>query len=155
MENLKKSIYKTSFSRKQVLTTTALILLLTFSALVVGMQSFIVQAAKDADIQSYAFIAVTPNPVGKDQTLLILAWVADPLPSATAGIGQFRTGYKVTIQRPDNQIETRTGLKPDYLGGAVFAYTPTEVGQYNFTFTYPSETIYYQWDNVNNKPLNP
>ena len=155
MEKLQKSINRASFSRKQALTTTALILLLTFTAIVTGIQSFTVQAAKDADQQSYSFIAVTPNPVGQNQPLLILAWVADPLPSASTGIGQFRTGYKVTIQRPDSQVETKTGLKPDYLGGAVFTYTPTMVGDYNFTFTYPSETIYYQWDNVNNKPLNP
>ena len=153
MENLKKSINKARFSRKQALTTTALILLL--ASIVAGASSFTVQAAKDVDQQSYSFIAVTPNPVGKDQTLLILAWVADPLPSASTGIGQFRTGYKVTIARPDGQVETKTGLKPDYLGGAVFTYIPTLVGDYNFTFTYPSETIYYQWDNVNNKPLNP
>ncbi|HKZ88245.1 MAG TPA: hypothetical protein VJ066_03680 [Candidatus Bathyarchaeia archaeon] len=154
MENIKRSVFSTKFAKKQTLTAITLILLLTFTALVAGMQSLTVQAAKDADIQSYSFLAVAPNPVGVNQPVLVNYWVADPLPSATEGIGQFRSGYKVTITKPDNTTETRGG-NPDYLGGAHFSYTPTMLGQYTFHFVYPSETIYYQWDNINNKPLNP
>lgn len=154
MENPKKRNNDTKFSKKQTLTTMSMILLLTFTALVAGIQSFTVQAAKDADIQSYAFIVVAPNPIGVNQPALVNYWIADPLPSASTGIGQFRTGYKVTITDPNGQNTTKGG-SPDYLGGAHFSFTPTMVGSYTFLFQYPSETIYYEWDNVNNKPLNP
>lgn len=154
MENSKK-FNTTKFSKKQTLTTMSMILLLTLSALVAGMQFLTVQAAKDADIQSYSFIVCAPNPVGVNQPVLVNFWVADPLPSASTGIGQFRSGFKVTITDPSNHTTTKTDIKPDYLGGAHFSYTPTAVGSYTFFFEYPSETIYYEWDNVNNKPLNP
>jgi hypothetical protein len=153
MENRCESIYMAKFPKKRTITTIVLIMLLAFSALMAGMQSLTVQAT--GEIQSYAFIAAEPNPVGKDQPVLVNCWVADPLPSATTGIGQFRTGYKVTITKPDTTVDTKSSLKPDYIGGAYFYYTPTMVGQYTFNFTYAGETIYYQWDNVNNKPLNP
>ncbi len=155
MENPKfRNVSK--LSRKKTILSIALILLLTLSALMAAVTMPVqAQAESAAGNATYAFITVEPNPVGVGQTVGVLFWIADPLPSATTGIGQFRTGYMLTINKPDGTTETQGPFKGDYLGSAGIAYTPTMVGTYTFKFDYPGETIYLAWDNVNNQPLNP
>ncbi len=150
MGNLKK---QTKFSKKQVLSSTSLILLLTLSVLMVGMQSLTVDA--QSTLPTYAFIAAEPNPIGVGQTALVRFWTADPLPSAVSGIGQHRSGYLVSITKPDGTVDNRGPFDADYLNTAGFSYVPQSVGTYIFNFSVPAEVIYYTWDDVNNKPANP
>jgi len=156
--------------RKQALTTIALILMLTITALITGAQTLNV-AGQSFQQPTYAFIVASPNPVGLGQQVLVNFWIADPLPTANVGLGQFRSGYKVTITKPDNTTEVKTkfvlqgglgGKDVNYLGGAYFVYFPAAIGEYTFKFDYPGEVIYVNlpngannWNATTDKPVNP
>ncbi|HLC00635.1 MAG TPA: carboxypeptidase-like regulatory domain-containing protein [Candidatus Bathyarchaeia archaeon] len=174
-------MYKNQTKNTQIskISTIALTVILTFGILATSTLNFTVQAE---DRKSYAFITAAPNPVGLGQKgpwegVLVIAWVADPTPSATTGIGQFRTGYKVTITKPDGTTEFRQtgstdpstkfatnsiGRDIDYEGGAYFIYTPDQLGNYTLKFDYAGDVIYTpfpngtrNWIDVQNRPADP
>lgn len=166
--------------QKTKTATIALILMFTLASLAVSTKQLSVDAV---DRKSYCFITASPNPYGLNQTgpwgkgVLVNLWVADPTPSATTGIGQFRTGYTVTITRPDDTTEQRMsgstnpatqfatniiGRDIDYEGGAYFIYEPTMLGNYTFKFDYAGDVLYTpfpngarNWIDAENRPIDP
>ncbi len=81
---------------------------------------------------SYAYLSARPNPIGVGQTLLVNIWI-------TPGVfvGNYFTGYKVTITKPDGTDEIVT--LNSYHGDATswFEYVPTTIGTYKFKFDFP------------------
>jgi len=122
MQNLKN---------KTKISTIALILTLTITTLVIGLPY-----VKAANVKTYAQLGVNPNPVGVNQPVTIIVWVA-PIPP---DVGDLFGGFTVTITKPDG---TTTTLGPKQAwphGAAFFSYTPTAVGDYTLKFNYPGET---------------
>jgi hypothetical protein len=128
---------------KSKLSTIALILVLTISAMLVALP---VSNAQDAtEITSYAYVLAIPDPVGVHQTTYITLWVDAPLPQADVDNDIRRHGYKLTITKPDGSTETREWpVIQDTTGLAFMAYTPEEVGVYTLQFDYPGQV--YTWD---------
>jgi hypothetical protein len=121
--------------KKQVITTTTLILILTFAAMISVAPS--VQAA---DVPTWAYISVSPNPVGVGQEAIVLMWLNLPPPTAQGPYGDRWQGYSLTITKPDGSTESKT-FTSDAVSGAYYQFAPTMTGKYYFQFTFPGQRI--------------
>ena len=96
------------------------------------------------EIPTWAYISVSPNPVGVNQIALIVMWV-DQMPYGTNIQNDIRFhDYKLTITDPDGKNETITWETVwDTTSSAYYAFTPDETGEYKLTFEFPEQT--YTW----------
>jgi outer membrane protein assembly factor BamB len=95
-------------------------------------------------IISYAYLVPAPNPVGVGQTIAIVMWIDDPLPSATVTNDVRRHDYTLTITSPSGKIDTQHwDVIEDTTSVQYYQYTPSEIGDYTLKFDYPEQT--YIW----------
>lgn len=95
-------------------------------------------------IISYAYIVPAPNPVGVGQTIAIVMWIDDPLPSATVTNDIRRHDYTLTITSPSGKVDTQHwDVIQDTTSVQYYQYTPSEIGDYTLKFDYPEQT--YEW----------
>lgn len=133
MQNLKN---------KTMAIMIALVLTLSVSA------SFILQPTVSAHtpawtIKDDAYVVAEPSPVGVGQTLSISFWTAQPLPNSALTNNIRKENYTVTVDLPDGTSTTLwapadTVANPG--GEQAISYTPSEVGQYQVTFTFGGMT---------------
>jgi len=103
-------------------------------------------------IISYAYITAAPNPDGVGQTEAISFWIDYPLPGTLLTNGIRRANYNLTITAPDGTTSTQFFANvTDPTGIQSIAYTPTQVGTYNVSFSYPGQ--YYIWNASNTNYL--
>jgi hypothetical protein len=107
----------------------AILLLSTFTIMM--------PAVKAADVPTYAYLSVSPNPVGVGQTLSLVATV-QPLPPT--GFDVYH-GLTITITKPDGTTQTIGPLDTSTIGGQFAFHTPTQVGTYQFKMDYAGETF--------------
>jgi outer membrane protein assembly factor BamB len=101
-------------------------------------------AQTSKQMKSYAFLAVEPNPVGVGQTTYIAMWVDVPLPGASESNDIRKHDYQLTITAPDGTQQTQSWpIVADTIGAQSTSFTPTMVGQYNISFSYPDQN--YTW----------
>ena len=88
-------------------------------------------------IKTAAYLSVTPNPIGVNQTILVNIWSTPGTP-----VYFYQQGYTVTIQKPDGTIDT-IGPFNSYLGDSTawFQYTVDQVGTWKFKFEDPGTYI--------------
>ena len=129
---------------KSKISTIALILVLTISATLVALP--VVNAHTPAwSIATFAFINVSPNPIGVNQQLNVLMWLDKVIYGASPENDIRFHDYKLTITKPDDTIETMTfDVCTDTTSSQYLAYTPDKIGTYTFKFEYPGQT--YTWD---------
>jgi hypothetical protein len=119
-------------NKSKIISTIAFVFLLLISTFVA-----IIPDAKAADVTTYPYLAVSPNPVGVDQQVTIQAWV-QPLPPT----GQFvYHGLTITITKPDGTIQTIGPLDTSTIASQYTIYTPTMVGTYSVQMSYAGETF--------------
>jgi len=122
------------------------LLIATFLILSIAIPCIVhpVAAQTSKQMKSYAFLAVEPNPVGVGQTTYIAMWIDVPLPGASESNDIRKHDYKLTITAPDGTVQTQSwAIVADTTGAQSTSFTPTMVGQYNFTFSYPDQN--YTW----------
>ncbi len=129
---LKIQMGKTSIS-------IALILILTFSALMAAMPT--ANAHTPAwTVPTYAYMAVIPSTQQVNQQVELVFWIGNVPPSA-GGLGGDRWhNFKVNVTAPDG---TKSQLGPydsDQLGSWYYVFTPSQVGKYQFQFYWPGQT---------------
>ena len=127
--------------RKQTLSSIALILILTVSAIIVSLP--VAKAHTPAwNIPTYAYVAVAPNTVGVGDYTLIVMWL-DKFPPTAGGLGGDRwRGFKVDITKPDKTTQTIGPIEPtSQVGSAYTIYTPDQVGDYSIVFSWPGQTL--------------
>src|SRR5512136_3004006 len=96
------------------------------------------------NIISYAYLVPAPNPVGVGQTVAIVMWIDDPMPSATVTNDIRRRDYTLTITKPSGGVDTQHwDVISDTTSVQYTQYVPTEVGTYTIKFDYPGQT--YTW----------
>ncbi|MEM0314314.1 MAG: hypothetical protein QXQ41_07180, partial [Candidatus Bathyarchaeia archaeon] len=93
------------------------------------------------EVTTYAFLSVSPNPVGKGQTVAVMFWLDSAPPTAAGAMGDRWEGFTVRITKPDGTTETKGPYRSDAVGGAYFTYTPDQVGTYKFQFSFPGQTL--------------
>ena len=95
-------------------------------------------------IPTYAFITVSPNPIGVGQSAYVIMWLnwvfdgASPTPPAT--INRFQN-YKITITGPNGTISKTFPVTTDPTSAQDYPFTPTVAGTYNLTFSFPGQAI--------------
>ena len=105
-----------------------LILMLTFSAAILALP---IASAHDPgwEIPVYTYVAVTNNPIGVGQNLVIVFWPNAYPPTAVGAYGD-RWTWNIEITKPSGGIDTLGPITSDPVGGGWTLYTPTEVGSY-------------------------
>lgn len=92
---------------------------------------------KAADVTTYAFLSVFPNPVQVGNTVVVSMSVQPLQPSSY----DFYEGFTATITKPDGTAETKGPFTTDATGSQWFNYVPTVVGTYSFKFSFPGQTF--------------
>ena len=131
---MEKLYYKTKLS------TIALILILTISAILVA---FPIVSAHDPPwtVETYPFIVAEPNPIGVGQTAYITFWIDKVPPTAEGSWGVRWHNMKLTVTKPDGETEDLGTFDSDPTGGAWTSYVPNEVGEYTFKFEFPGQVF--------------
>jgi outer membrane protein assembly factor BamB len=128
-------------------TMIALFLMLTITVSVMTCLPLPVANAADptiiteVGIPNYAYIAVSPNPVGVGQGAWIVMQTMVLPPARAYPYEFFVTGYMLTVTHPDGTIETLGPYTADWTNYANIRYTPTDVGNYTFQFTMPEQWV--------------
>jgi len=92
-------------------------------------------ATWNTTVHILAYMSVGPSPVGVGQLITVNIWTS-PAP----GAGRARTGYLVTITKPDATV-TKIGPINSYVadGTSWFTYVPDTAGTYKFKFDAPAD----------------
>lgn len=98
------------------------------------------QAKDYVEWDTFAYIVVTPNPVGVNQQVIVQFRIDKTYPGGTL-LGPFWENFTVKIIKPDNTVEERKGLRADATGGSWFTYTPDDVGTYKFQTIFPGQWV--------------
>jgi outer membrane protein assembly factor BamB len=128
-------------AKNKVLSTIAITI---FLMTIMGGSLVVVEPVKGAlpplsYDRTYAFMDVAPNPVGVGQSVFINAWLIEFDPLTSVANGQVWQGFQITVTAPD---KTTTKLGPYAASAAAtigVSYTPTEVGNYTFSFNFPGQ----------------
>jgi hypothetical protein len=131
MQNLKN---------KSKISAITFVILLTFAATIVTLP--LVTAHDPAwEVPTWAYISVSPNPVGVGQPALLVMWLNQYPPTASGANGDRWDGYTVEVTKPDATKETLEIGTSDPVGSAYAQYTPTQVGTYTFVFHFPGDIV--------------
>jgi outer membrane protein assembly factor BamB len=140
MKLLNRQVISMELSGKQLLSTIALILLLTISGIAASLP--IAKAhTPPYTVQTWAFLSVEPDPIGVGQAVYVNFWVDKVPPTANSGFGDRFQGFKVTVTKPDGTATTLGPFTSDDVGGAWTTFTPPTIGNYTFVFNFPGQTI--------------
>jgi hypothetical protein len=103
------------------------------------------------EVETWAYIAVAPNPVGVGQKVYVNMWVDMPMPGASVFNDVRRHNYELTITKPDETVEKHTFDLADSTGVQFYVFVPDQVGEYSFVFYYPEQV--YTWNRANTPDL--
>jgi hypothetical protein len=124
---------------KTIVTLIALMLTLSMGiSTTVFLPS--VTALTHTESDTYAFITVSPNPVGIGQTMTVMYWLVEMNPLSAANQDAVWHNFTITITKPDGTSETKT-TNANSAAGAVINYVPDKIGNYTFKFTFPGEQV--------------
>ncbi|MCW4018850.1 MAG: hypothetical protein NWF00_09280 [Candidatus Bathyarchaeota archaeon] len=124
-------------NKNKLVALLALVVLLSSSA---SLIQFVDAHTPVWEIPTYAYIAVTPNPIGVGQTAFVTFWL-DWVPPGAGGIGGDRwQDLTVDVTKPDGSKETLGPFISDPIGGAYDLYVPDQIGTYTFEFNFPGQT---------------
>jgi outer membrane protein assembly factor BamB len=96
------------------------------------------------EIPTFAYVAVSPNPIGVGQTVGVVVWLDKTMSGTTATNDIRMHDYKLTVTKPDGTTETMNWpIVVDPTSSQYTKYTPNQVGTYTFKFDYSGQT--YTW----------
>lgn len=145
--------------KSKVNYVVTLIMILMFSSILVALPSS--NALVISQIDTYAYMIVTPDLVGVNQQVIVTFGIDKTAPAALIRSGNFE-GLQVKITKPDGTTESRGPLTAYSIGNIFFIFTPTITGNYTFEGTFPGQWINgsYRtisergtWSNSTNLPL--
>jgi len=129
-------IYELSTKNKNTAKKTLMALFLT---LTIAFTLMTVPNVNAENYPAYAYITVSPNPVGVNQAALIVTWL-DRLPLLYPNGSQtVWEDLTIEITTPSGDTETINNIDTDPLGSQYLSYTPDEVGEYTFQTTFPGQ----------------
>ena len=123
--------------RNKTLTAITFILILTITALIATIPTI---TAHDPPwtVSTYAFLNVSPDPIGVGQTVYIGMWL-DKVPPTAIGRswGMRWHNFMLTVTDPNRDTETLGPFNSDAVGGAWTSFVPDQIGIYEFQFSFP------------------
>jgi len=134
-----RELNKTNLAHRKakVSIVATLILLLSVSALAVGLQS--AQAQQSSPAAIYIFIATTN--AGINQNIQVVIFMSSVTPDAIENTGTRWQNVNVSITRPDGTTDSRHFTSLDAVASAYFFYPATMLGTYKFQASFPGQTI--------------
>jgi len=124
----------------KTLWTLTLVFVLALSTFAVTLQTV---AAHDPpwEIPTYAYLVVSPNPVGVNQMVYVVMWLHGAPPTASGNAGDRWHDFFLDITKPDGTMETRGPFVSDPTGSTYDAYTPDQVGTYTIKLRYTGQVL--------------
>jgi outer membrane protein assembly factor BamB len=116
---------------KTKISTITLILILTISAILFALPTTTAQETR----VTYPYIGAVPNPVGREQEVLLHVGIYQRLNSAQMGW----EGLSITIERPDGETDVISDIRTDSTGGTGKVYIPDMVGKYYLKTHFPEQ----------------
>ncbi|MGA3290819.1 MAG: hypothetical protein ABSD42_11345 [Candidatus Bathyarchaeia archaeon] len=94
-------------------------------------------------IPTWAFISASPNPVGVNQRVLVIMWLANIFSPETGLGNDYRFhNYQLTITGPNStNIQQTFSYVSDPTSDQDYAFTPTVAGTYTLNFTFPGQAF--------------
>ncbi|MFB3888322.1 MAG: PQQ-binding-like beta-propeller repeat protein [Candidatus Bathyarchaeia archaeon] len=92
-------------------------------------------------IPTYAYIVVSPNPVGVGETAFVVMWLHGAPPTAAGAAGDRWHDFTLEITRPDGTVEQKGPFVSDPTGSTYTLYTPSQTGTYKFVFKYSGQVL--------------
>jgi hypothetical protein len=133
---------------KSKISTITIILVLTFSATLMALPATNAHTPPWT-FQPYLYIHVSPNPVGVNQELYIVAFSHWALPGARVDNDIRWHDFKLTITKPNgDEVVQEWDVVPDSGGSAYMLYTPDIEGTYNVRLDYPGQHFLWNQDNT-------
>ena len=106
--------------------------LLTFSMTASTILISSVNAQAYTTVVTYPHIALNPNPIGVNQTVIVDMWTMPIEPEQDDHL----SGYTLTITAPTGTNQTYGPLTANIAAGASIVYTPNQVGTYHLQLFY-------------------
>jgi outer membrane protein assembly factor BamB len=119
------------------ISTIALVLMLTFAALVVSLP--FTYAAEPTYKQSFPYIGAVPNPTWVGHDTLLHVGITEPL---NAGHLKWHN-LTVLVTRPDNSTDVLGPINTDATGGTGYVFVPQQVGTYLLRTHFPGQWYNY------------
>jgi outer membrane protein assembly factor BamB len=106
-------------------------------------------------IPTYAYIVVSPNPIGVGQRAFVIMWL-DKLFDAADPTNNYRFhNYNLIITDPDGTNTTvNFPVITDPTSAQPYTFTPTKVGNYTLTFSFPGQDITVSNDDPTSEFIN-
>jgi len=125
---------------KSIAILTAVLLSITMMASMVLVPT--IDAHTPAwSLPTFAFIVVSPTPIGVGQSVNVNFWLNVPPPTAGLQYGDRWTNITVVVMHPDGTKETLGPFVSDDTGGCHTVYTPTVLGNYTFQMFFGGQTL--------------
>jgi len=120
----------------------SIVLILTLTAAAIPMTTLLFANAAVTEYDTFAFVMVSPNPVGVNQETLVTFRIDKTNPLTTGSFsGERWQGLSVQITKPDGSIENKGPYEADPTGGSWFLYTPTQTGTYKFQCSFAGQEV--------------
>jgi len=140
---------------KTMASIIALFLMLTIAVTIVALPTANAHTPPWT-MQTYAYIAVEPDPVGVGQFVYIVVWVSPNPPTAQGIAGDMWRNMTVTVTKPNGDIQKLGPWNSDPTGSTFTSYTPDQVGTYSFKFEFPGQVLsLYGPTGLAGNPLSP
>ncbi len=125
-------------NRRKLFATTALLLMLTLPVAFATLPSANAHTPP-LQIQSYPYLAISPNPVGVGQTIFLVMWLHGAPPTAAGSAGDRWHDFTIDIVKPNGATDHLGPFTSDPTGSTYTLYNPDQVGTYSFTLKYSGQ----------------
>jgi outer membrane protein assembly factor BamB len=92
-------------------------------------------------VPTWAYVIANPNPTGVGQTVNLGFFVDKAPPTAYFLYGDRWHNMTVLLTKPDGTTQTLGPFTSDATGGTFTRFTPDQVGNYTFVFTFPGDYV--------------
>jgi hypothetical protein len=133
-----KEVKKLEKSKTKV-TVIALILLLTVATFIIYLPTVNAYAF---NLKTFAFLTVSPNPIGVGQTALIVMWLDKLPPLGVQGSWDASwANFLVTVTKPNGDTQTLGPFNSDPVGSRFATYVPDQLGTFTFQMSFPGQEV--------------
>ncbi|MGO8805661.1 MAG: PQQ-binding-like beta-propeller repeat protein [Candidatus Bathyarchaeia archaeon] len=117
-----------------------LFLMFSISASMILMPAVKAQTPGET-IPTFAYISVSPNPVGTGQSVEVIIWLNQVIFNAAIPNNIRFHNYQLVITAPNGDKQTQAfPIVFDSTSAQDFQFVPTQVGTYTLNFTFPGQT---------------
>jgi outer membrane protein assembly factor BamB len=92
-------------------------------------------------VPTFAYLAISPDPVGLGQQGFFVMWVSPNPPTAMGNAGDRWRAMTITVTKPDGTTQTLGPFNSDPTGSTYTLFTPDQTGTYKAVLTYPGQVM--------------